>query len=75
MEEWTFDIRAVIFDLINNIGAGFGLMSRITVRVTDSFSFTMSQMFVTALALALVICHLLPDHTFEDVVTEDDWED
>lgn len=75
METWNFDIRAIITDIINSIGAGVSLMNRVTVRVTDSFSFTLSEMFVTALALALLICHLLPDKTFEDDVTDDDWSD
>lgn len=75
METWTFDIRAWMVDLINNIGAGISVMNRVIVRVTDTFSFTLSEMFVTALALALLICHLLPDKTIEDDVTEDDWED
>lgn len=75
METWTFDIRAWMVDLINNIGAGISVMNRVIVRVTDTFSFTLSEMFVTVLALALLICHLLPDKTIEDDVTEDDWED
>lgn len=71
MQDQTLDITTTLEQILADLSVALDFVQHTYIQI-GTYKFSLFEMFATALALALIICNLLPNHTFEDDVTEDD---